>query len=150
MNSFDLFEQVSQTIGRVLEDAVFVFTDALSEEDVPKLEGWDARGVELNFTGEHSGKIRMWAGEGFLRLTAANMLGVDEDDADPDQKGTDALKELLNMIVGNVLTDVYGQEPVFNLGLPGVLDPGQLIELDGRRLWVNADGHPVLFVVKMK
>jgi hypothetical protein len=75
------------------------------------------------------------------------MLGIDETEESARDKGFDALKELLNMIVGNLLTELYGAEPIFELGLPRESGAGELhTELTERAcVWFDAEGEPVLF-----
>ena len=53
---------------------------------------------------------------------AANVLGVDLDDPDVVVKPLDALKELLNVTCGHVLTALAGDEPVFDLTVPEVTE----------------------------
>ena len=49
---------------------------------------------------------------------AASVWGVERDDAVIAEKGIDAVKEMLNVICGNILTEIAGSEPVFNLSVP--------------------------------
>jgi CheY-specific phosphatase CheX len=139
------------TIRRILEEGVFIFTDHLEKDERPDADQWRARGVALDFAGPCTGALRMWAGEEFLRFAAANMLGVDEDSADAQEKGMDALKEILNMIVGNFLTALYGDKPVFDLGLPREIDAAALPAdcADAGAIWLGAEGNPVLLVVEV-
>jgi hypothetical protein len=144
-------EQTVEVVNRILEEAAFVFTDALMPEDVPDPSMWEASGVSLRFFGNPSGEMRMWASEGFSRCVAANMLGVSEDDPAAAEKGLDALKESLNIIVGNYLTAIYGEEPVFDLGLPEPVDRSRLGEDfdDPEAVLLAADDHPILFVISL-
>jgi hypothetical protein len=63
----------------------------------------------------------------------------------------DALKELLNIVVGNYLPAVYGDKPVFDLGLPRKLNRRDLPADCGgpETVWLEAEGNPVAFVVVM-
>jgi hypothetical protein len=51
---------------------------------------------------------------------AANVLGLDPDDKEAKQRGTDAIKELLNVTCGHILTMVAGERAVFDVGVPKV------------------------------
>ena len=79
-------------------------------------------------------------------LVSANMLGTDEDSDDASEASIDALKEALNIFCGNLLTEMAGEEPVFDLGTPQVLE--SLSEMSGTDLavetWLEADGFPAL------
>jgi len=149
MNDVDKKTTLAGVIGRVFEDAAFVFTDVLDESDKPAAGEWDAEGVELTFSGHCTGTLRMWAGRGFACYAAANMLGIDEEAEGAREKGMDALKELLNIVVGNYLPEVYGDKPVFELGLPRKLPPERLEQdmNDPAGVWLEAEGNAVVFTV---
>jgi len=143
-------EIATQTISRILGEAAFIFTDALADGAKPSDATWDADGVSLQFFGSPGGELRMWVSKGFACYAAANMLGIDGDSDDARRKGTDALKELLNMIVGNFITAAYGDTPVFELGLPKNI-PHDLMEKDFASpdaVWLGAEGNPVLFILE--
>ncbi|MBD3392843.1 MAG: hypothetical protein GF418_12120 [Chitinivibrionales bacterium] len=151
MNKTKEEQLLAQVIGRVFEDAAFVFSDTLEPSKRPLAGTWDAQGVSLSFTGEHSGTLRMWASRGFACYAAANMLGVEEGSPGAREKGMDALRELLNIVVGNYLPLVYGEDPVFDLGLPQELFPAHLDRDRGDpgAVWLEAEGNAVMFVVDM-
>lgn len=141
---------LARVICRVFEDAAFVFTDRLDEADKPGAENWDAEGVSLRFSGERSGELRMWADKGFACYAAANMLGVEEESEGAREKGMDALKELLNIVVGNYLPAVYGDKPVFDLGLPQELKPENLRAdwANPNSVWLEAEDNAVMFAAE--
>ena len=143
-------EKTIEVISRILEDAAFVFTDAISGEDIPVPGEWEASGVGLDFSGEQCGQMRMWASDGFAACVAANMLGVPEDDPAASEKGLDALKESLNIIVGNYLTSFYGDEPIFDLGLPAPIESDALNSdmENSEAVWLSADDHPIMFLIE--
>ncbi len=138
-----------QTFGRILGDAAFIFIDSLAENTRPSPDDWDAEGISLKFIGQPSGEFRLWVGSAFTRIVAANMLGIDTDSEETVHKGIDALKELLNIVVGNFITAAYGDTPVFVLGLPEQLQREQLIKdfTDADAVWLAAEGNPVMFLV---
>jgi hypothetical protein len=142
----------SQTISRILGDAAFIFTDAIDKKGKPAAAGWDADGVSLSFFGKPSGELRMWVSAGFACYAAANMLGIDAASDEARKKGIDALKELLNMIVGNFITACYGDTLVFGLGLPQYLDRGQIIKDAAHpdAIWLAAEGNFILFVLEVR
>ncbi len=152
MSNTDATAQAHQVIEQVLEDAAFIFTEELEESDKPQLSSWECRAVALRFSGNPSGTVHLWADAGFMRFAAANMLGIDIDDPYAESKGIDALKELLNMVVGNYLTEVYGSAKVFELGIPEELshvDPARDID-EGIPVWLEAEEHPLLFVIHVE
>lgn len=152
MLSDDLKEKAVEVISRILSESAFIFVDPLEEDELPDVMEWEVEGVFLGFSGYCTGKLSMWASKDFLRYAAANMLGIDEESEEASEKGLDALKEILNIIVGNLLTTVYGAEPVFDLGIPEKLPP-EIIK-DGfnkeNAIWLQAEGNPVLFLVDIE
>jgi len=147
-----IHETLAVVAGRILEDAAFVFTDRMQEGACSRPASWEADGVSLSFTGAASGTVHLWADEGFARYAASNMLGLEPGADDAAAQGMDALKELLNIIVGNFLTEVYGAAPVFNLGIPEPLDPAAL-EADrtaANGVWLEAEGRALLLTVRIR
>ena len=144
-------EQTIEVVNRILEETAFVFTDVLAPEETPDPSTWEASGVALRFFGTPGGEMRLWASDGFARCVAANMLGVGEDDPAAAEKGIDALKESLNIIVGNYLTGVYGEKPVFDLGLPEPVDRERLAAdfAHPDAVLLAADDHPVLILIEI-
>jgi len=62
-----------------------------------------------------------------------------------DEKALEAIMELLNMIVGRFLTSAYGEEPIFDLGLPCPIEGGiPATSNAARRVWLDAEDSPVL------
>jgi hypothetical protein len=143
---------VRAVIARVLEDASFIFTDGIDPGEMPALTMADTLGVSLSFSGEKSGTFRVWADPGFAGLLATNMLGIDPAEAAAPEKRMDALKEMVNIIVGNALTELFGDTAVFNLGIPEQADPAarenDCARSDG--VWLQAEGSPVLCVLELK
>jgi CheY-specific phosphatase CheX len=146
-------EQVVTTmrtvVARVLEDASFVFSDDCAVDSRPDPAGWDAVGVSLTFGGEKSGVFRVWTDRPFAALLAANMLGVDITGPDAEKKGTDALREMVNIIAGNALTGLFGEVAVFNLGIPAPADEKLKTEDCGRTdtVWLAAEDNTIVCVV---
>lgn len=147
-----IHEILSRVVPHILEGAAFVFTDDLPPEQRPPTSEWSAQGVRLTFEGPISGDLRLWAEKSFMIVLAANMLGIEPDDENAEAKAEDALKETLNMIVGTFLTDAYGNEPVFHLGIPESIDATLLSEsvADPLNVWLNAEDHPVLFSLHLQ
>jgi hypothetical protein len=138
----EMFQAMEIVAPRILEEAAFLFSEPLDEAGIPP-EAWDPIGVELRWNGPSTGIMRLWADPSLLAVLAANMLGTDEDDPVSQAKGLDALKESLNMIVGNCLTEAWGPGPVFLLDVP--LGIGDRFTTPDREegLWLLTEGKPV-------
>jgi two-component system chemotaxis response regulator CheY len=96
---------------RVLEDAAFVFTE---EADAPAdASAWPATlsQASLTFVGPVSGRFMLAASSRLGETLAAEMLGAEPDSPGAAEQADDALRELLNMITGATLAQVFAQEP---------------------------------------
>ncbi len=131
----------------IFEGAAFLFIDELLPESKPaKGSNWNQIGVGLEYIGPTRGEVRLWVTESLARTIAVNMIGLDDADTCPRSKIIDAVKEVLNMIVGNFLTDAFDPDDVFNLGIPVELQAEQVSESysDAAHLWLDVEGNPTL------
>lgn len=141
----EALEAVSQ---RILEEAAFFFSDPLTDSAQRPDEDWDPVGVEMSWEGDATaGTIRVWSDPALLVVLAANMLGVEEDNPKAHAQQRDALGEILNMVLGNCLTEAWGPGPVFQLGIPHPADQVNLSEDAQAGYWLVAEGLPMLFWV---
>ena len=135
---------------RILEGAAFLFTDLLEPESTPgRKEHWAQLGVRLDWTGPVKGEMRLWINDALAKVIAINMLGLEDGVPCPREREIDAVKEVLNMVVGNFLTEAFGTEAVFHLGIPQTLLSASIVEsLDAQdRFWVSAEEQPILVSV---
>lgn len=138
-------EALEQVAARVLEDTAFVF--AMPRCEPPLEEGdWQPLGVGLRFQGPVCGHCELWTTSELAMLVSANMLGTDEESEDASDACVDALKEALNILCGNLLTELAGEEPVFDLGTPQILEALSPLPDEDHSVetWLDADGHPAL------
>jgi len=129
---------------RILEDAAFLFVERADEGARPGPD-WRPAGAELRWTGPREGTMRVWAEPSLLRVLSANMLGIEEDEPAATAAGPDALREILNMVVGNCLTEAWGPGPVFHLEVPEEADPDLLARDAEDGFWIIAEDRPMLF-----
>ncbi|MBK8803469.1 MAG: chemotaxis protein CheX [Fibrobacteres bacterium] len=141
----EALEAVSQ---RILEEAAFFFSDPMTDSAKRPNEDWDPVGIEMSWEGDaSSGTIRVWSDTALLVVLAANMLGVEEDNPKAHTQQRDALGEVLNMVLGNCLTEAWGPGPVFQLGIPHPADQANLADDSNGGFWLVAEGLPMLFWV---
>lgn len=109
---------VDDVFPRMLEELAFLFADPDDggAQGIPH----DAVLVSIGFSGERSGALEMGIGRSLGNEMAANLLGLDPDERGADRLGDDALRELMNVTCGHVLTELAGDTPVFNLTIPEV------------------------------
>jgi len=74
--------------------------------------------AQVAFDGPHRGALRVAVSPELPAVLAANMTGQDEPV--PEQHQHDALMEMVNVICGNILPVIAGQEVVFNVGTPEI------------------------------
>ena len=110
---------LKEVFVRVLEDYAFLFSDDL-DRDVPAPTPGPYLQVGMRFNGPFQGHLALMAPAPFSREVAANVLGLDLDDAQAGTSALDALKELLNITCGNLLTSLAGETPVFDLTVPAI------------------------------
>jgi len=105
---------------KVLEKQAFLFPDKTPAAELPPQSG-DMLCADITFHGDSgSGKISFYAPEAMCREIAANTLGTESDSEEAIANAPDSLKEMLNMVCGNFLTDFAGEEAVFDLTVPSV------------------------------
>ena len=75
--------------------------------------------VEMKFTGPVSGTAQLVAGWDFLQAMTANVMGLDWDSTEAEQKGINVFKELLNTICGVFLPKLAtSQVDTFDVTVP--------------------------------
>lgn len=111
----------------VLQTAAFLLVDEedteLSENNVP-----DFRGASIQFSGFKEGRVILWMPAETADIAARNMLGIDDDSEVNDKQRDDAQMEILNMITGNLLTGIYGENVIFRLCIPEMVSNVELSE----------------------
>ena len=108
---------LAQALGQTMEEAAFVFAEATSEP--PPFDG-DVIEARLTYAGTHAGELLLATPASFAATLAANLLGEDEGGASVTGDDLDAVGELLNMIAGKLVVDLFGPEAPCTLGLPRV------------------------------
>jgi Chemotaxis phosphatase CheX len=108
---------LAQALERLLEDAAFVFAEA-TEEPPPHEDA--VIQAHLAYAGPEDGELVLAASPDLAATLAANLLGEDEGGAIPTGDDEDAIGELLNMLAGSLLVDLYGPDARWRLGLPEV------------------------------
>lgn len=141
---------VRQVFGEVLERFAFMFVEPPDEAVAAPAEPMLA--ARMGFDGPLRGTVALAVPAPLARELAANVLGVEPDDG--EAMPGDALKELLNVVVGNLLTALAGEAPVFDLTIPELVrfDASHWDALAGKQgsLVLLVDEQPVLLSVAMQ
>ena len=115
----DHSETLAEVFAEVLESLAFMFVDDPDEDEPFEPDGGAILAV-MKFTGPFNGELAIAAPDEMCPELAANVLGLEPDDEIVQANPYDALKELLNVACGNLLTAIAGDEPVFDLTPPEV------------------------------
>ena len=119
-------QSVTNVLCSVMESLAFIFVDPVSPKDINLENDLAEKYIhsQIRFEGPHQGALHLYIPLTMMQTILANMLGEDEDEIEKpleiSNKQIDALGELLNVICGQTLTEIWGTEPVFDLRLPNV------------------------------
>ena len=106
----DLLTRVAQ---ETFETLAFMYS--VHEQDSPTGPPVTA---EVWFRGPVHGRLVLTVSDTMLPALGTNMLGCDDTQAASDEQQRDALKEVLNVICGNLLPILYNQYDVFDVQAP--------------------------------
>jgi len=122
-NSKKLGQTLSDVAQQTFEQMAFMLTTP-EEERVA---------VSVTFTGPFSGRLFLSVPNRLLPMLAANMLGAEDEDSSTGEQRHDSLKELANVICGNLLPVIDSPEAVFDVGAPELTAEGNLpTDLNGQ------------------
>lgn len=145
-------ELITESIVDIFEKVAFLFPLPVEElEDVCPEEDGQMICIGITFNGPSNGEFIISLPKELTKEISANMLGIDEDDPDVEQKSIDAAKEILNIVCGNMLPKIYGEEPIFYLSAPYILErlEGQINEIknyDITKIQMDVDDNIVTFI----
>ena len=115
MSNQKIMEIINGAVSGVLEQTAFMFPEPADMASGVPFEDFEYVLVKLNFTGEEVGEIKMIIPVDFCAELSANLLGEDIGDVDPEENNFDSAKELLNIVSGQLLVDLYGDKALFSL-----------------------------------
>ncbi len=107
----------------VLEKLAFIFSFPADEQDEIDID--DTVSAKVSFNGPYTGSLIMMVSKPALPDLAENMLGMDENEETTVDQQYDALKELINVICGNLLPAVAGKQEIFSVDMPFVVPENQ-------------------------
>jgi hypothetical protein len=140
-------EEAGQALCDTLSKLAFMFADP-QDEDAPPSEPKRALKVAVEFSGAKKGVLELMIPEPLCPEIAAGMLGCDPDDEQAVSASTDSLKELLNVVCGQLLPNIYGNDKLFDLGAPRIDEVNQAawceLQRDEGTGRFQVDEHPLL------
>ena len=109
---------LTQVFSEVLANMAFLFT-APRPEFPPPEDGWLE--CTIGYRGPERGSLRLRCSDGFGRLLAANLLGLQPNSPEALGAVEDTVKELLNVLCGRMTTAIYGHQTAFDLEVPRLI-----------------------------
>lgn len=107
--------KLKEIFSEVLADLAFMFTD---DEDADLAPGEVWLETSISYEGPNKGTLHFRCAREFTLTLAANLLGVDPEDDEAQLKADDAVKEFMNIVCGQFVTNVFGSHDVYNLSIP--------------------------------
>ncbi len=123
-------EPIKETLYRVavevLEKIAFVFS--FTEDERKNIGTGASVTAKVTFSGLFAGSLVMRISSSILPELTGNMLGLDENEQTTREQQHDAIKELINVICGNLLPAIAGKRMVFNVDTPRVISKDETID----------------------
>jgi len=137
----------------VFENLSFMFGETI-DLDEAETDSDSFLKVSMSFKGDKIGSVDMIVPVEISASLAYNILGIDEDEELPPDSPIDALRELLNTICGQLMTALFGDQPVFDLSVPetktiSLEEWNELVESE-EYLALNIEDEPVLIKAKVE
>jgi len=143
----EAYQVVETVFCDMLERLAFLFGDPIEKHAIDCRAGGYVR-ADIDFSGPEEGHACLAVPTDLCREIAANVLGCDDDETLDTEGASDALKELLNVTCGHILTTLRGTGVVFDLSSPdtSMMDDEQWRELLGQpeTVGLNVESNPVL------
>ena len=133
-------------VDNALETMCFVMADAIDPDeidDAPSLRAW------IQFHNEsESGCVELAATLGFVQEVGSGLLGIDMDEISEDQHAQDVLLELANVVAGEVVNLLGGENTLFELGIPSMA-PAE-VDVPTEHIAVSFDSMGEVFCVDVE
>ncbi|MDD5308940.1 MAG: chemotaxis protein CheX [Deltaproteobacteria bacterium] len=122
--SFEIDQgEFMRTVSQTLGETAFVFVEETEEAHL----SWGADEIleaRISFHGPSDGVLALAAGEKFATELAANLLGIDPDNAEAARGGRDAVGELANILLGVLLERWFPGDTTYGMDVPVVRSLG--------------------------
>lgn len=154
MNKQKIVDAMNETVSNILEQTAFVFPEPVDMTAGISFEDFENILVTLDFSGDKTGKIKMIIPVEFCAELSANLLGEDIGDVDPEENNFDSAKELLNIISGQLLVNLYSDKALFSLSNLEVskLEEAAFSDVieNGEYFCCKVDDYPILTIINIQ
>ncbi len=110
-------EIIQDVFAEVMEKIAFMFAEP-AEKDAVSSEDSEYIQAMMSFTGDLSGSISIAVPVEMCPEIASNILGISPEEEQGMELATDALKEVLNISCGQILTAIGSEKMDFSLTVP--------------------------------
>ncbi len=116
---------IGEVFESVLQNLAFMFVESVERETLQNMEpapDVPERYVKASmaFSGPNQGRVNLMVPEELAKELAANIIGKELDKNISQRHLQDALKEVLNVTCGNLLSAVVGSKQVFDAASPAL------------------------------
>jgi hypothetical protein len=125
MNS-DLEKKLAQVAEETFASMAFVLPP--EEEESVEDDGSSQSSASITFSGPFSGGLFLSVSQCMLPILADNILGIEESCSTSPEEQQDALKEMLNVICGNLLPLIATPKDVFHVHQPRFVPDSEVAE----------------------
>ncbi|MBX2851221.1 MAG: chemotaxis protein CheX [Phycisphaeraceae bacterium] len=148
----DQSEIIEQVATEVLEQLAFMFADPATPDELPETIT-EAYVAQIGIRGAATGKLTVVAGHEICAELTANITGEEADEVSIES-AVMAIGELTNVLCGQMLTQIAGTDPVFDLEPPAILDHpqdhwGALVN-DPNAVALLVDDCPMVVLLELK
>lgn len=151
MKDQKIADKLSTVLIQVLEQTAFLFADRIDDLDDVALHTIDFISVSLDYSGARSGGAVLILPVSLCDEICTNMLGTSDTTSLSEDSRIDAAKELANIVVGQMLTEVFGTAEVFSQTPPMVkpITMEELLALIQSGLYALSvvDDSPVILIL---
>ena len=110
-------DQLSHTFLEVVEQLTFMFGEQMSKDELDA-EGTEFIVASMSFEGDLAGHLSVAVPVDITVEIAANILGLEPEEVEPEFMRRDALAEMLNVVCGHVIMALEGTDANFKLKSP--------------------------------
>ena len=146
-------DKLGTTFLEVVEQLTFMFGEQVPKDELDS-EGVAFMKAAMTFDGDLKGSLVVAVPQSVTVEIAANILGLEPEEVQPEDMRRDALAEMLNVVCGHVIMSLVGGNANFKLDAP-VTGPVEQHELDSWHaddayLGFDLDDHPVYLGLKLE
>lgn len=109
-----MLNNLASTISNVIEELALMMVETPEQ---PLRVPQEMTG-HIEFTGTVHGRLSATSTKQLGTSLASNLLGLPADDPETSEKALDAFGEMLNIITGNLVTELFGTQHAFSLSIP--------------------------------